>query len=60
MELFGTNNPKKGVEDVTAGEKLLPGVTGKKEDAARRTFKEKGRGCTVRLFRTNSLKKGAV
>jgi hypothetical protein len=30
------------------------------EDAARRAFKEKERGCTVRLFGTNSLKKGAV
>jgi hypothetical protein len=43
MELFGTNNPKKGAEDVTAGEKLLPGLTGQKEDAARRAFKEKER-----------------
>jgi hypothetical protein len=60
MELFETNNPKKGVEDVTAGEKLLPGVTGQKEDAARRAFQEKERGCTVRLFGMNSLKKGAV
>jgi hypothetical protein len=60
MELFGTNNPKKGAEDVTAGENLLPGVTGQKEDAARRAIKEKERGCTVRLFGTNSLKKGAV
>jgi hypothetical protein len=60
MELFGTNNPKKGAEDVTAGEKFLPGVTGQKENAARRAFKEKERGCTVRLFGTNSLKKGAV
>jgi hypothetical protein len=60
MELFGMNNPKKGVEDVTAGEMLLPGLTGQKEDAARRAFKEKERGCTVRLFGTNSLKKGAV
>jgi hypothetical protein len=60
MELFGTNNPKKGAEDVTAGEKLLPGVTGQKEDAARRAFKEKEQGCTIRLFGTNSLKKGAV
>jgi hypothetical protein len=39
---------------------LLPGVTGQKEDAARRAFKEKERGCTVRLFETNSLKKGVV
>jgi hypothetical protein len=60
MELFRTNNPKKGAEDVTAEEKLLPGVTGQKEDTTRRAFKEKERGCTVRLFRTNSLKKGAV
>jgi hypothetical protein len=60
VELFWTNNPKKGAEDVTAGEKLLPGVAGQKEDAARRAFKEKERGCTVRLFETNSLKKGAV
>jgi hypothetical protein len=60
MELFGTNNPKKGAEGVTAGEKLLPGVTGQKEDAARRAFKEKERRCTVRLLGTNSLKKGAV
>jgi predicted molibdopterin-dependent oxidoreductase YjgC len=60
MELFGTNNPKKGAEDVPAGEKLLPGVTGQKEDAARRAFKEKEWGCTVRLFGTKSLKKGAV
>jgi hypothetical protein len=60
MELFGTNNPKKGAEDVTAGEKLLPGVTRQKEDAAGRAFNEKERECTVRLFGTNSLKKGAV
>jgi hypothetical protein len=60
MELFGTNNPKKGAEDVTAGEKLLPGVTGQIEDATRRAFKEKERGCTVRLFGANSLKKGEV
>jgi hypothetical protein len=60
MELFGTNNPKKGAEDVMAGEKLLPGVTGQKEDAARTAFKDKERGCTVRLFGMNSLKKGAV
>jgi predicted molibdopterin-dependent oxidoreductase YjgC len=59
MELFGTNNPK-GADDVTAGEKLLPGVTGQKEDAARTAFKEKERGCTIRPFGTNSLKKGAV
>jgi hypothetical protein len=31
-----------------------------KEDAARTAFKEKEGGCTVRLFGTNSLKKGAV
>jgi hypothetical protein len=60
MEIFGTNNPKKRADDVSAGEKLLPGVTGQKEDAARRAFKEKERECTVRVFRTNSLKKGAV
>jgi hypothetical protein len=60
MELFGTNNPKKGADNVTAGEKLLPGVAGQEEDAARRAFKEKERGCAVRLFGTNSLKKGAV
>jgi hypothetical protein len=60
MELFGKNNPKKGAEDVTAGEKMLPGVAGQKEDAARTAFKEKERGCTVRLFGTKSLKKGAV
>jgi hypothetical protein len=33
---------------------------GKKEDAAKTTFEEKEQGCTVRLFGTNSLKKGAV
>jgi hypothetical protein len=33
---------------------------GEKEDAARTAIKEKDRGCTVRLFGTNSLKKGAV
>jgi hypothetical protein len=33
---------------------------GKKEDAARTAFEEKERGCTVRLFGMNSLKKGAV
>jgi hypothetical protein len=60
MELFGTNNPKKGAKDIMAGEKLQPGVTGQKEGAARRAFKEKERECTVRLFGTNSLKKGAV
>jgi hypothetical protein len=60
MELFGTNNPKKGAEDVPAGEKLLPRVAGQKEDAAHRAFKEKERGCTVRLFGTNSPKNGAV
>jgi hypothetical protein len=32
----------------------------KKRDAAKTTFEEKERGCTVRLFGTNSLKKGAV
>jgi hypothetical protein len=32
----------------------------KREDAARTALKEKERGCTVRLFETNSLKKGAV
>jgi DNA-directed RNA polymerase beta' subunit len=32
----------------------------KKEDTARAAFEEKERGCTVRLFGTNSLKKGAV
>jgi predicted molibdopterin-dependent oxidoreductase YjgC len=60
VELFGMNNPKKGAEDVTAIENLLPGVAGQKEDAARRAFKDKEQGCTVRLFGTNSLKKGAV
>jgi hypothetical protein len=33
---------------------------GQKEDAARTTIKEKDRGRTVKLFGTNSLKKGAV
>jgi hypothetical protein len=33
---------------------------GKKEDTARTAVEEKERGCTVRLFGTNSLKKGAV
>jgi hypothetical protein len=33
---------------------------GQKEDAARTAFEENGLGCTVRLFRMNSLKKGAV
>jgi hypothetical protein len=51
---------KKGAEDVTAGESSLQEVTGQKEDAARTAFKEKDWGCTVRLFGTNSLKKGAV
>jgi hypothetical protein len=32
----------------------------KKEDAARRAFEEKEGGRTIRLFGTNSLKKGAV
>jgi hypothetical protein len=59
IELFGTNNSKKGAEIVRAGEKLLPEVTGQK-NAARRAFKEKERECTVRLFGTNSLKKGAA
>jgi hypothetical protein len=31
-----------------------------KEDAARTSFEEKERGCTVRLFGTNCLKKGTV
>jgi hypothetical protein len=39
---------------------LLPGVAGKKEDAARRALKEKERGCTVRLYGTNSLKNGSM
>jgi hypothetical protein len=43
MESFETNNPKKGAEDITAEEKLLPGLTGQKEDAARRALKEKER-----------------
>jgi hypothetical protein len=59
MELFGMNNPKKGVEDVTAGEQLLQGVARQKA-AATTAFKEKERGCTVRLFGANSLKNGAV
>jgi hypothetical protein len=39
---------------------LLQEVAGQKEDAARTAFKEEERGCTVRLFGMNSLKKGAV
>jgi hypothetical protein len=35
-------------------------ITIQKEDAARRAFKEKDRGCTDRLLGTNSLKEGAV
>jgi hypothetical protein len=45
MELFGTNNPKKRA-NITVEE--------------RSNGKKKERGCTVRLFRTKSLKKGAV
>jgi hypothetical protein len=41
MELFGTNNPKKGAEDVTAGEKLLPGVTGQKGRCCRNSLQGK-------------------
>jgi hypothetical protein len=59
MELFGTNNRKKGVEDVTAREQSLQGEAGQK-DATRTAFKEKERGCTIWIFGTNSLKKGAV
>jgi hypothetical protein len=44
MELFGTNNPKKGVEDVTAREKLLPGVTGQKRRRCRKSLQGKGTG----------------
>jgi hypothetical protein len=53
---------KKGV-DLAVGERKTGRKkrrTGQKEDPARTAFEEKERGCTVRLFGTNSLKKGAV
>jgi hypothetical protein len=39
---------------------LLQGADEQKEDAAGTAFKEKERGCTMRLFGMNSLKKGAM
>jgi hypothetical protein len=54
--------PKKGA-DVAVGERKTGRKKTKSRTKGRRcktTFKEKDRGCTVRLFGTNSLKKGAV
>jgi hypothetical protein len=53
---------KKGA-DVAVGERktgLKKRRARKKENTARSVFEEKERGCTVKLFGTNSLKKGAV
>jgi hypothetical protein len=44
MELFGTKNPKKGAEDVTAGESPLKGVAETKERRCNNSLQEKGTG----------------
>jgi hypothetical protein len=59
MEMFGSNNLKKGAE-VTSGEYSQLGVAETTGDAASTALEENERGCTVRLFGTNSLKEGAV
>jgi hypothetical protein len=60
MQLLETNNPMKDAEDVTAGEESLQGVAETAGDAASTSLEGKKRGFSVRLFGTNSLKKGAV
>jgi hypothetical protein len=63
-KLTGNRSRRAGLNkgaDVAVGEgKRKKTLAGKTEDAARTAFEEKERGCTVRLFGTNSLKKGAV
>jgi hypothetical protein len=44
MELFGTNNPKKEAEDVTAGEYPLQGVAEKKRRCCKDSLQGKGTG----------------
>jgi hypothetical protein len=44
MELFETNNPKKGAEDVTAGEYSLQGVAETKGRRCKNSLQGKGMG----------------
>jgi hypothetical protein len=65
-KLTGNRSRRAGLKkraDVAVGERKTGRKkrrAGQKEDAARTAIKEKDQGCTVRLFGTNSLKKGAV
>jgi hypothetical protein len=65
-KLTGNRSRRAGLKrgaDVAVGERKTGRKNAeqeKREDAARTAFEGKERGCTVRLFGTNSLKKGTM
>jgi hypothetical protein len=60
MELLGANNLKKGADVTAVNIRCKRSSWTKRRRCKNHAFKEKERGCTIRLFGMNSLKEGAV